>query len=295
MEKKENQAATIPPKLTHFPLVSESMPSFLQSLIVHFQKQLQQQNQGANKSSQQPPETPKAKASSRETPPRPRTPQPKTKKTHKSPTHQSAPKEGRTSIKRSITPVAESIKRVLTPTWEDTDTISSPEADSIVQSRQVPDFSIEAVHGKMEYHEARIQMGMDDEFKHPAMATRAAERNQEIVLNRDEAERFNRYKTEGIIQPKPLFWTDRVWDLPDNVMTEEQSKALTDRIENSYEHPKHEGPSTPKPKASPKNRPKKSASQSNRNRRFYQESIVSLTTVSFETDDEDDLTDYDLF
>lgn len=212
-------------------------------------------------------------------PPRPKTPQALSKKNKRSPIRTTqlfaeSATLSRSHSLRSLTPV----KRIATPDWsEESVDIAGPDT-----SGDVPVTDVLERHKKLELCEYRIQMGLDERFKHPAQAKQAATIELFDVMSRDESEHAGRYDEVNLPSRTPSFWPERPWDAEDGTMDESASASLRQRIDKLCELPDpekcEEGRRVERPKI-------KRSTSSTSVRKPRSEVIVTLDMANYGTDD----------
>lgn len=193
---------------------------------------------------------------------------------------------------RSSSAIVPPLRNIHTPDWAE---VSTPTLTDNLPLDTV--FEIVEAHKRIEIFEYRIQCGEDKKNQHPALAIKASEETEQD-FHKTEAEiaMGQRYEEEVIYQPIPLFWEQRCWDDPDNIMSTEQSDALHNEIEdtiNSVFLSPPSPPKTPRPKTPVKKmhlvgRPRKHQKPS-------ATSVVTLNCYNYETEDSDADTDFDDF
>lgn len=196
--------------------------------------------------------------------------------------------------KRSIILINESeIKRIQTP--DVIESVDFPPNDP------VPDFNIVENHSRLEMCEYRIINGIDKRYGHPANAIQASESEKDLNPKPFEIEKVERYDEIEIVNRTPLFWEPRVWDTENTMMSEKASELLEQKIaevnemsRSLEEYPENRrdpsAPQTPR-KVQMKHKVVKKTNKQKKQR----ETIVSLSTYCYDTDDEDFYTDCDMF
>ena len=210
-------------------------------------------------------------------PPRPKTPQAQSKKTKRLPIRTTqlfadSATLSRSHSLRSLTPV----KRIATPDWSESVDFTPP-----VVTDDRPVLDVVDRHRRLELCEYRIQMGIDERFKHPAQAKQAFAIEIADVLTKDESERAGRYEELNLPSRTPSFWPERPWDSEDGTMDEDASSSLRQRIDKLCELPDpekcDEGRRVERPKI------KRSPSVASV-RKPRSEVIVSLDVTNYGTD-----------
>ena len=202
------------------------------------------------------------------------------------------------SLRRSSSTFLEPPRNIHTPDWEDYHIIR--------HSNEVVDmdkYDIVNIHGRIEIYESRIQQCEDSAHPHPALARVAADEAENNDKFTDaEQQKFTRYQIQNVTQKIPLFWPKRSYDTEDNTMSEEQTQAMSQKIQKEMDYirdPKLNSKKktnsksnsssvakVPRPKKTTSDRPKKVG------RPPKLSTIIDLTSTNYITDDED-LTDFD--
>lgn len=183
------------------------------------------------------------------------------------------------------------IRRIQTPDWAEA---SEDEKASV--SNPIVDFDVEASHLRLEVYESRIIGGTEERFLHPAMAIKASDLDNELVLSPQEELKSKNYKFVEVKQPTPLFWPNRVWDKPETMMNQPLNDILFEDVQKiteitqSLDYMHYKPPST-----SPKLRRSNSSSVSRaRIKKRNKESTISISFMDYLTD-ESDFTDIEYF
>lgn len=268
-----------------------NLPPPIQKLILMLvAQQANAKSNGSKESALQKPDdvntmTPKSKPipqTQHKMPPRPKTPQAPHKKAPKRKIAfrpDSPPIRSHFITRHNTPPAMQPIKRVLTPDWVQ-ETESSPNPLDGTDTSTF-NFDIIDAHRKIEVYECRITYGDDAQHVHPALARELAMEDLPTVFTREESERYENYEEHPFLRRTPLFWTERVWDTPQSMMTMEESDALQAEIEQVTNIV-----IVPKPvKAPPSPRPRGRRPQS-------RGQMLNLPIGFFDTDPEDE-TDWD--
>ncbi|OHT08479.1 hypothetical protein TRFO_22991 [Tritrichomonas foetus] len=218
-------------------------------------------------------------------------------------------------IKRSFSTFLIPPRNIYTPDWVEGPLSANPSQPSDSHkfseiANKFHDFDIVAAHSKIEVFEARIQMGEDEAHPHPALARVAADECEDVTFSDVEIEKSQRYVTQKVIQPVPLFWPPRVYDTEENMMSVEQTKKFAQAIKKEIDSVGEARPHIVKKKTPSKSsQPRHSKNKPNKRSSMYHDgrprkvgrppkvsSLVTLDFNRYDTDNEDEcLTDFEDF
>jgi hypothetical protein len=129
-------------------------------------------------------------------------------------------------LKRSRSAMLPPPRDIHTPDWTEplyADYIPTP----------VGPFDLVEAHKGLEICESRIQRGEDTEHQHPALAPIVSQSLGSLELTCEEIEMTSRYDCAAVVQPLPVFWPERVWDVGSSRLSVEDSDRLKAQIEES--------------------------------------------------------------
>ncbi|EAX99328.1 hypothetical protein TVAG_181850 [Trichomonas vaginalis G3] len=202
-------------------------------------------------------------------------------------------------------------KRVLTPDWE-TSRSKQPfknetkySDDSEEEPETLADWNeLDMVdhHRKLEILENRIIYGFDDAYQHPAQSIDLIYKGFNVVMTEEEHLKTERYDQEREPHIVPRFWEPRPWDKPGDLLTESQTEELETKMTIATLAPLTRS-SLKSPSSVKKRLVKRSQSvmigappRRGRPRRIQTDSNSLLLPIgTFETDDEDQLSEWDDF
>ncbi|KAK8900314.1 hypothetical protein M9Y10_002637 [Tritrichomonas musculus] len=176
------------------------------------------------------------------------------------------------------------IRRIQTPDWvEKNEKKEEPVKDPIVG------FDVEAAHLRLEVYESRIIGGTEERFLHPAMAIRASDLDNELVLSPQEELKSKNYINIEVKQPTPLFWPNRAWDKPETMMSQALNDILYEDIQKITEITQSLDYMRFKPQnASPKLKRSSSSSVARaRIKKKNKELVIPISFINYLTDDSD--------
>ena len=121
-------------------------------------------------------------------------------------------------------------KRVVTPDWikEDQADTENDSSIKLIDQEKMAD-----IHFELEVLERRIEDCIDTKHGHPALCVTAREEDGVKDINRKEKKLRNNYTFVPPVNVIPGFWTRRIYDKPENLMSKEESQSLQIKIQES--------------------------------------------------------------
>ncbi|OHT12371.1 hypothetical protein TRFO_17857 [Tritrichomonas foetus] len=206
--------------------------------------------------------------------------------------------DNRPYIRRSFTPMSELLQPVTIPTISVSSPLISENLSAEISEVDLKEFDQILAHQKMELFESRIQLGLDEEHPHPALAIKALDENPHYIVSKDENNKFGHYVEIEVKQMKPKFWEDRCWDSEGNTMNDEQTDKLRKQMIDSYIIPEIEVAYTPRSQKTPKKKkkPRRTISAAAAKAKNEKNSLVfDLYAINVLTDCSDFDTDFEDF
>jgi len=146
-------------------------------------------------------------------------------------------------------------------------------------STSVNDQMREISHQQLEIYESRIANGIDYEHLHVAQVLDRVLSEIPPGITREETRKLDNYHNEPEDQRVPMFWPERVWDLPENAMNSVDSDYLMSQIVSANIDSEN-AENWALPKTRQRNRQKKSIPA--------RRSLISVPAVNQETESNDD-------
>lgn len=188
--------------------------------------------------------------------------------------------------------VEQNIKRILTPTWDSAENDFSSHLPS--EYIKTPTSEFITMHQSMEMLESRMFLDQNTKYYHSGQLLDIAEYNPPKPMNDIERKKAERYSVVEIPKKIPNTWPQRPWDKPDMIMNDFETRDLEQKIlENSIlsMDPANWSLTSRKKRTRHISRQDSDTQRSGRRRK----TIVTLSTLSYATDCEDEETDWSDF
>ena len=130
-------------------------------------------------------------------------------------------------------------KRVVTPDWIKEDQ-TDPDTDTPI--KLVDQEKIADIHFELEVLERRIEDCVDTKHGHPALCVTVREEEGVSDITRKEKKLRNNYTFIPPVNVVPGFWTKRIYDKPENLLSKEESEALQIKIQESTSSTRNHSP-----------------------------------------------------
>jgi hypothetical protein len=188
---------------------------------------------------------------------------------------------------------------IYTPTWNIESSASLQIPNFPNKKSTMPDF--DRMHKAIEILESRIVNEIDKTHFHTGQILEIAESIPPKEFTETEHQRLSRYRDREIPQKIPNNWEQRAWDKPSSVMSEQETNELYQKIEENKKMMTNKqvwdlyGKRKKKAKTfavRAQSTPKFTAKKIQRRPK---KAIVTISTISYETDSSSDNTDWEDF